>query len=105
QRAREEPRAGGDEDEQGDNAEPEDRVGRELQRLERVGNGKDRNQGGEQEADRAAKRELDAPAPADLADHFEQLRAGIDLTHLLILPVPKVPKVPSVPKNACSSRK
>ena len=36
---------------------------------------------GEQEAYRAAQRELDAPAPAYLPDHFEQLRAGIDLTH------------------------
>ena len=87
QRPREEPRAGGDEHEAGDDAEPEDRGGRELQRLEGVGDRDDREQPGEQEADRAAQRQLDAPAPAHLPDHFEQLRAGIQLTHLLLLPV------------------
>ena len=65
----------------GDDAEPEDRGGRELQRFERVGDRENRDEPGEQESDRAAQRELDAPAPADLPDHFEQLRAGIDLTH------------------------
>ena len=81
QRPREEPRAGGDEDEQGDDAECEDRGGRELERLERVGDRDDRDESGEQEAYRAAQRELDAPPPANLPDDFEQLRAGIDLTH------------------------
>ena len=82
QRPREEPRAGGHQHEAGGNAEPEDGRGSELEGFERVGNGQDSHDAGNQEADRAAQRQLEAPSPAYLPDHFEQLRARIELTHL-----------------------
>ena len=83
---REEPRAGGDQRQAGDNAEPEDGRGRELERLEGVGHRQNGEEARDQEADRTSQGELDAPAAANLPDHFEQLRARIKLTHRAVLP-------------------
>ncbi len=81
ERTRKEPRRRADQRHAGDDAEPEDGRGGELEGLERVGNRQDGGEPGKEESDSAAQRQLEAPPPANLPNHVEQLRAGIAPAH------------------------